>query len=218
MLGESHRPTHDDPRRGRQALGKRLGDHRVDAGGGEQRFVIDRLEVGDELGIAVAVTVDEFPVDAAALHEPAVDPLEQGEVSGDGNRHVQVGELGTTADDAAQALRVAKGDQPGFRQRIDRHDLGAVALRLFQGAEHAWVVGPRVLPDDQDQLGLVDIVERDGALADADRLAERHAARLVAHVRAVRKVVRPEGAREQLVQERCLVTRATRRVEHGTVG
>ena len=114
-------------------------------------------------------------------------------------------------------LGVAEGDQPGLRQRVDRHDRRAVALGLLEGAEHARVVGSRVLPGDEDQLGGMDVVERDGALADADRLAEGHATRLVAHVRAVREVVRAEGAGEQLVQEGGLVARPPRRVEHGAV-
>ena len=80
------------------------------------------------------------------------------------------------------------------------------------------MVGPRVLADHQDQLGGVHVVERDGALADADDAAERHAARLVAHVGAVGQVVRAEHARHQLVHERGLVAGAPRRVEHGAIG
>ena len=55
------------------------------------------------------------------------------------------------------------------------------------------------------------------ALADADRLAQRDAARLVAHVRAVGQVVRAERAHEELVEERRLVARAARRVERRLV-
>ncbi len=62
----------------------------------------------------------------------------------------------------------------------------AVVLGPLQRRQHSGVVGARVLADDEDQLGGVDVVERHRALADADRRAEGHAARLVAHVRAVR--------------------------------
>ena len=51
------------------------------------------------------------------------------------------------------------------------------------------------------------------ALADADDLFERAAARLVTHVRAVGQVVRAVAAREELIEERRLVARASRRIE-----
>ena len=69
----------------------------------EQRSVVERPEVGDELGETVAVGLDEVAVDRAALDEPPVDPLEQGEVGADGDGHVEVGERRASADDAAEA-------------------------------------------------------------------------------------------------------------------
>jgi hypothetical protein len=91
-------------------------------------------------------------------------------------------------------------------------------LGLLEGAEHPRVVGARVLPDDHDQPGVVgDVLQRDGALADADHLGQRGAARLVAHIGAVGQVVGAEPAREQLVGERGLVARPPAGVEHGAV-
>ncbi len=80
------------------------------------------------------------------------------------------------------------------------------------------MVRPRVLPDDEYQVGLFEVVEGDAALADADRLGERCPGGLVAHVRAVRQVVGAERADEQLVDERRLVAGASRGVEDGLVG
>ncbi len=93
-------------------------------------------------------------------------------------------------------------------------------LRLaFSSAdEHPRVVGAGVLPDDHDQLAAVDVVEADRALADADRLGERHRGGLVAHVRAVGEVVGAVGTRQQLVGERGLVGGLARGVEDGLVG
>ena len=54
-----------------------------------------------------------------------------------------------------------------------------------------WLV-PRVLADDEDDLGLVQVVERDGAFAQAQRGAQGRAAALVAHVGAVGQVVGAE--------------------------
>ena len=79
------------------------------------------------------------------------------------------------------------------------------------------MVGAGVLADDDDQLGVVDVVEADRALADADRLGERDRGRLVAHVRAVGQVVGAERADEQLVDERRLVGGLARGVEHRLV-
>ena len=103
--------------------------------------------------------------------------------------------------------------EPGLGQRVDRDDLGAALLGDLERGEHARMVGAGVLADDHEQVGLVDVLERDAALADADRLSQRRAARLVAHVRAVRQVVGAVGADERLVEERRLVAGAAGGVE-----
>ena len=122
------------------------------------------------------------------------------------------------AEDAAHPLRVLEADQARLRQRVDGDDARAPLLRPLERREHPRVVGARVLADDDQQVGGLDVVERDRPLADADRLGEGDAARLVAHVRAVGQVVGAEPAGQQLVEERGLVARAARRVERGLVG
>ena len=67
VLGQPHRPAHDDLRRGGKAVDQRLGGRPVESGGGEQLGLVERLEVGGELGVSVAVGVDERPVDGPSL-------------------------------------------------------------------------------------------------------------------------------------------------------
>ncbi len=44
-------------------------------------------------------------------------------------------------------------------------------LRVFEGREHAGMVGARVLTNDHDEIRVVgDVIEVDGALAHADDL------------------------------------------------
>src|SRR5213078_3404875 len=50
-----------------------------------------------------------------------------------------------------------------------------------------------------------------------DDLRQRDATRVVAHVRAVRKVVRAEHPADELVQKRRLVAGTPRRVEHAAL-
>ncbi|MNZ52488.1 hypothetical protein D3C78_703340 [compost metagenome] len=80
------------------------------------------------------------------------------------------------------------------------------------------MVGAGVLAPDENRIGVLEIVKRHRAFADPDTLAQRHAAGLVAHVRAVREVVGAVGAHEQLVQISRLVTGPARGVELGLVG
>ena len=89
--------------------------------------------------------------------------------------------------------------------------------RLLQLGQHARVAGAGVLADDEDAVGVREVLDLHGRLADADRLGQPEAARLVAHVRAVGQVVGAELAREQAVQERRLVAGAARRVERRLV-
>ena len=104
-------------------------------------------------------------------------------------------------------LRIGEALQPALAQRVEGDDAAAALGRRAQLAEHARVVGAGVLAEHEDRVGLLEVLERDRALAAADLLDQRDARGLVAHVRAVRQVVGAELAHEQLVQERGLVAR-----------
>ena len=67
-----------------------------------------------------------------------------------------------------------------------------------------WLV-PGIVPHAKISVAMVEILQRHRALADADRLRQADAGRLVAHVRAVGEVVGAEFAHEELVEERRLV-------------
>ena len=136
---------------------------------------------------------------------------EQRQVAAEPDLQEQVGERGAAAGQPRGRLRVLEPLEPGLGQRVDGDDPRAAALGLLQRGEHPRVVGARVLAGDDDQVGLVEVLQRDAALADADGLGERGAGRLVAHVGAVRQVVGAELAGEQLVEERGLVAGAARR-------
>src|SRR3546814_8459716 len=75
------------------------------------------------------------------------------------------------------------------------------------------MVGARVLAEDEDRVGQLEVVQRHRALADADLRRHPRAGWLMAHVRAVGEVVGDELAHEQLVKERGLLAGA-RSEEH----
>ncbi len=218
VLGESHGPTHDRPVGPAEQVERLVDVVRGQAGGRQQRRAVERTQVADEVVGALAVRVDEGVVERVLFDEALVEQLEQREVAGHLELEVDIRDLGAPTHQIPYALRVLEADQSGLPQRVDRDDAGPALLRLGQGVQHAGVVRARVLADHEDQLGGMQILEGDAALADADGLAEGGARRLVAHVRAVRQVVGAEGAHEQLVEEGGLVARSARRVEHGTVG
>ena len=143
--------------------------------------------------------------------------LQQRHVAADPDVQELVGELDARADQSAGTLRVLESLESRLGQRVDRDDRGAVPLRFLQGDEHARVVGAGVLAHDDDQVGLREVVVADAGLADADRLRERDARRLVAHVRAVGQVVRAETAHEQLVHVGGFVAGPARGVEDRVV-
>ena len=113
-------------------------------------------------------------VDRAGLEQPVVEELEQREVA---RRPGPAGRGRPARCPArlrpARRLRVLEADEARLGQRVDGDDLRAAALRQLQRGEHARVVGAGVLADHEDEVGLLDVVEGDRALADADRLAER---------------------------------------------
>ena len=97
---------------------------------------------------------------------------EEGLVAADADLEEQVGERRRRLTMPLRGLRVLEPLQARLGQRVDRDDLRAARLGLLQGGEHARVVGARVLPGDDDQVGLVEVLQQDAALADADGLGQ----------------------------------------------
>ena len=89
---------------------------------------------------------------------------------------------------------------------------------LLQLRQHARVAGAGVLADDEDAVGVAEVLDLHRRLADADRLGQPEAARFVAHVRAVGEVVGPELADEEAVEKSRFVAGAPRGVKRRLVG
>ena len=114
-------------------------------------------------------------------------------------------------------LGCRKALECALTQWVEHDDRHLAARRAVQFGQHSRAVGARVLADDENRFGIGEVVEQHGSLADADALGKADAGRLVAHVRAIGKIVRAKAAREQLVHERRLVRGASRGVELGLV-
>ena len=99
-------------------------------------------------------------------------------------------------------LRVGKTLQRPLTQWVKNDNRHTPAGKLMQSAHHPRMVGARIMADGDHQLGLVKIVEGDGAFANADRLRQAHAGGFMAHVRAVGKVIGAVLAGKQLKQPR----------------
>ncbi len=223
VLGEAHGPADDGAARGGEAGREALDLRPGQTGRGHDLVPVQGLERAAVVLEAARVLGQERLVEHRAgvlgLHveqQPA-DGLEQGHVPADADLEVVVAQLGAR-EHAHRRLRVLELHEPGLGEGVDRDDDGAVLLGLLQRAEHPRVVGARVLAGDHDELGLVEVLQRHRALADADGLAERGARGLVAHVGAVGQVVGAVAAHEQLPEERRLVGGAARGVEHRVVG
>jgi hypothetical protein len=80
------------------------------------------------------------------------------------------------------------------------------------------MVGAGILADDEDRVRLLEIAEGDGTLADADGLAEGDATGLVAHIRAIGKIVGAVKPDEQLVKKGRFIAGAAGCVEFGAIG
>ena len=114
-------------------------------------------------------------------------------------------------------LRVGKTLQPAFAQRVQADDARAALGGLAQLTQHARVVGAGVLAKDEDGIRLLEIIERDCALAHTHALAHAGATGLVAHIGAVGEVVGAVLAHKQLVQKGGLVAGPARGVEDSLV-
>ncbi|RMN76978.1 hypothetical protein ALQ52_04443 [Pseudomonas cannabina pv. alisalensis] len=134
------------------------------------------------------------------------DALQRNHVAADSHLMILRADLHAAATEhVARVLRRGKAHQRFFAQRVERDDAGAPACGGMQLGHHARAVGPGVLADDENRVGVFEILQRRGALADPDRLGQRHAGGLVAHVRAVREIGHAVHPAKQLIQERCFV-------------
>src|ERR1700733_4294135 len=102
----------------------------------------------------------------------------------------------------------------GSSPRLERRS----STTSCRGGHHARAVRTGILPDHKDCVRFVEILQQNGALADADALRQAHAGRLVTHVRAIGKVICAEAPHEDLVEKRRFVRSAARRIEVRPVG
>ncbi|MNZ44281.1 hypothetical protein D3C78_619110 [compost metagenome] len=228
MLGQAHRPAHDHPfGPGVHAGGEfdvnqrhaRLLLDVLPAGGvdfaqvgahsrgvfGDERMVEHRLAAAD---LCFALPLEQ-ELDHAAHHRH-VATQGRAEVRG-------VGRLGAVHEHFDRVLRMLEALQSALLERVDADHLCPALDRFAQGLEHPRVVGAGVLADDEDRVGMLQVVKHHSAFAHAEAFDHAHRAGFVAHVGAVRKVVGAVGPHEQLIEECRLVTGPARGVELGLV-
>jgi hypothetical protein len=191
------------PRRPAQVLGQRLDPLRVAL---DELAIENARLIGSERGV---VGLDR------CLHQP----LDDGEVA----PHPHLKER--AADRRRRHRRHLNGAlgrlepfQGALAEGIERENSCTAPGCLAKVGHHAGAVGPGVLTEDEDRIGLIEVLEEHRSLADADRVRQPDARRLVAHVRAVGKVVRSVLARKELEEECSLVGSAARCVEFCLVG
>ena len=113
----------------------------------------------------------------------------------------------------------AKRSSAALAQRIEHDDRRAAPGRLAQRGQHARMVGAGVVAEAEDRVGMVEILERHRALADADRLRQADAGRPRGTCSSSRGSCWCRRRRhEQLIEERRLVGGAARGVELRLVG
>ncbi len=162
----------------------------------------------DELG------VERSGIDFGRLEHDLRDSAHQRHVAA--GAHLQVESAGLVRLEQRHVDEVVRHDRaPGrsLDQRIDMHHLRAVLHSIRQRRQHARRIRGSVHTEQEQHIGLLPVLDRRRPLARPDRRCERPAGCLVAHVRAVRHVVRAVLANHQLIEEGCLVAEPPRGVE-----
>ena len=119
---------------------------------------------------ADGVALDEVAVDGSPTRtQQRADRLEQREVAVDPDRQVQVGQLGADARRGRAAFcGLSKRIRPASGSGLTARILAPFCLAFSRAVSiRGWLV-PGFWPTIDDQLGVVDVLEADGALADAD--------------------------------------------------
>ncbi len=105
-------------------------------------------------------------------------------------------------------LRIGKALQPAFAQGVKGHNLRAPVGGMTQAVQHSRVIGAWVLPENENRIGLLKIIQVHRAFTDADALFKPRAAGFVAHIGAVREVIGAEHPAKKLIQVRGFITGA----------
>ena len=79
------------------------------------------------------------------------------------------------------------------------------------------MIGARVLANDEDRVGLVEVFQLHAALADPESFVHRGAARFVTHVRAIRQIICAELASEELIKKGGFITRPPAGIKCGGI-
>ena len=110
-------------------------------------------------------------------------------------------------------MRVGETFEGALAQRVKDDNRHVATGQLVESPHHSRMVGAGVVADGDHQLGLIEVVQRDGAFPDANRTRQTDAGGLVAHIRAVGEVVGAVFASEQLEQIRRFVRGASGGIE-----
>ena len=108
--------------------------------------------------------------------------------------------------------------QAGLRHGIQCDDLRSMLFRAFQRSQHARMICPGILAEDEDAVGFLEILERHTTFADADAFLQGRAARFMTHVRAVRQVVRSKLTRKELIKKSRFIAGPPASVKGSRVG
>ena len=114
-------------------------------------------------------------------------------------------------------LRIDEAHQARLADGIERDDWHAAFSGFLQIVEHARTVRADILTEEEHQIGMFEVVERDRADAHTDRCREADTRAFVAHVRAVGQIVRTVHACKKLVHVGRFKRCATGCVEHRRV-
>jgi hypothetical protein len=216
MLGQPHGPAADDAAAGGKYPGRLhyvVSDQpglQLDfgpAGGAHLRLILIKMAgvAGDEVAIHHLWRLFQHVLGHAANGGHVAAQLGRQILMADGG--------GCRGQQLERALRTGKALEGHLFEVVEADNLAAISRRLAQGIHHARMVGTRILAIDEHGLGTVKIIQHHCALADADRLSQRHPARLVAHVGAVGEVVGAKQAAKQLIEVGSLVAGTARGVE-----
>ena len=135
--------------------------------------------------------VDEGRVHSAVRDGQVLQRLEERGVTADSDRKVQIGQLIVKEVHAHVVLRVLEALESSLWKRVHVDDACSFALCISEGSQHPRMVGAWVLTDDHNHIGLIEVRQANRALADANGASEGFPAGLVAHVRAVGRLLVP---------------------------
>src|SRR5215470_15080346 len=178
MLSQTHGPTEYRSLRFNKDLRRLFNQISCDATRPDNVVPGHSIQTGRKLVKPLGVSTDEAMIENSSgqllfgSQNCLTNSLQQCNVAVDSDLQEKISEWSSRTKKLCHLLWMFEPHHPNFRQRIDVDKLCSVPLGALERRQHTRMISSRVLTNDEDRPGLIEILESDRSLAYTNSFVE----------------------------------------------